>query len=284
MGKTILFKDFGKTGSDLLSKDFKTGENNVEVKTKTSNGVEFTPKAKIKGNSVDGSLVGKYNFSGGIKSEATVSTSGALETTLEACDAVMKGLNVKLECKTGEKSFLSQGNVSAQYQQDSFNAKVNYDYFKSKAGVNFATSVSSVTLGADVGLSTRTNSLTNYSAALQFAQPDFTLMAKLADPSATGQNMQYTGSYFHKVSPSMQVSTEITKSDADADVGLQFGCMYNLDSATTVKGKVDVKGEMTASYKQTISSLTSLTLAAKVDIFNLQGGAHKVGMALNLTP
>jgi len=82
----------------------------------------------------------------------------------------------------------------------------------------------------------------------------------------------------------MQVGAELEKSSAKSDVGLAFGCTYKLDGATTVKGKVDSDGILSASYKQVISKLTTMTLAAQIDTVNLSDNKHKFGMVLNLTP
>ena len=41
---------------------------------------------------------------------------------------------------------------------------------------------------------------------------------------------------------------------------------------------------MCTSYKQKISSLTTMTLAAQVDTVNLADNKHKFGLVLNITP
>jgi len=282
----LVYKDIGKTCSDLLSKDFDTGKNKLEVKTKTSNGVEFTPKATLSGNNMSGSLVAKYAFAGGISTEATVNTKGVLETNLKAVDAVMKGLTLEFDCATaepGKSALLSSGKATAEFKQDAFNCKASYDYFTSNAAASVAAGRGSVTFGGSVDYSAAKSAMTKYSAALQFDQPDFTLMTKLSESMSAG-GQEYTGSYYHKVSSSMQVGTELNKKH-DKDIALAFGCTYKLDKDTNVKGKVDADGKLAASYKQKISSLTTLTLAAAVDTLNLADSAnHKFGMSLTITP
>jgi len=286
MGKAIVFKDIGKTCADLLGKDFNTGKNTVEIKTKTSNGVEFTPKSTLSGNNFSGSLVAKYAFAGGISTESTVNTKGVLETNLEAVDAIAKGLTLNLDCATsepGKANLLSSGKATVEYKQEAFNCKASYDYFKANAAASFAASKGSVALGGSVDYSASKAAMTKYAVAAQFTQPDFTLMAKLSESMSDG-GQDYMGSYFHKVSSSMQVGTELNKKH-NKDVALAFGCAYKLDKDTTVKGKVDADGNLTASYKQKISSLTTLTLAAAVDTLNLADSAnHKFGLALSITP
>ena len=140
----------------------------------------------------------------------------------------------------------------------------------------------------------------------------------LCSATAVGKNPCYTGMYYHKVSSDMQVGAELTHTSGK-DVGLAFGCMYKLDKDTTVKGKVrhaarrlrchvhcrtascapsshasldtprgvgpqvDADGMLYSSYKQKLSPLATMTLAAQIDTVNLSENKHKFGMVLNVT-
>merc|ERR1712146_502293 len=99
-----------------------------------------------------------------------------------------------------------------------------------------------------------------------------------------GKGKSFSGAYYHKVSGDMQVGAELSKSSKKSEVDLAFGCAYKLDKDTTVKGKVDTDGQLFASFKQKLSPLTLLTLAAQIDTVNLSEGKHKFGMVMNLTP
>jgi len=108
-----------------------------------------------------------------------------------------------------------------------------------------------------------------YAAACQFVQPDFTVSSKLAE--AKGARTVSCG-YFHNVSKPL----------AKPEVDIEFGCAYKLDKDTTVKGKVESTGLLSCSYKQKISAVTTMTLAAQVDAVNLAASKHKFGLILNL--
>ena len=77
---------------------------------------------------------------------------------------------------------------------------------------------------------------------------------------------------------------ELCKAAKKSDVGLTFGCAYKLDKDTSIKAKVDSDGILSTSYKQKVSSITTLTLAAAVDTVNLNESKHKFGMMLSITP
>jgi voltage-dependent anion channel protein 2 len=281
MGKSATaFKDIGKACSDLLTKDYKVGKSTVEVKSKTSNGVTFTPSGTKTGDKFSGSLAAKYVFAGGIESEVTLLTSGIVEASVEG--SPMKDLTVTLDCARPEPSkpgLLSSAKVTADYKKESFTTKAVYDCYASALACTGSFAYDAFTLGCSADYSAA-KGLTKSGTACQFVQPDFSVIGKLA--SAVGKSPTYTGMYYHKVSSDMQVGAELVHATGK-DLGLAFGCQYKLDKDTTVKGKVDADGMLYSSYKQKISPLATMTLAAQIDTVNLSDNKHKFGMVLNVT-
>lgn len=285
MGLVKPFKDIGKKCSDLLSKDFKVSENKVEVKTKTANGVAFTPVATKTDDKFAGSLAAKYGFPFAT-AEATLKTSGVVETSIESTK-LAPGLTATLDVATpvpGKAGFLASGKATLDYKQELFSAKATYDWIKGDAACSLSTAAMGTTMGCDAAYSTSKSALTKYAVAAEYAQKDYTVAASLTEAVGKPNGSTYMGSYFHSVSSALQVGTEVKKA-GDKDVALAFGCMYKLDKATTVKGKVDADGIISTSYKQVISPISTLTIAAQIDTVNLsQSSKHKMGFALNLTP
>jgi len=282
MGKTATaFKDIGKACSDLLSKDYTVGKSTVEVKSKTSNGVTFTPSGTKSGEKFSGNLAAEYSFAGGILAEAKLLTTGVVESKLEG--SPMKDLKVTLECATAagkSKTMLSSGKCTLDYKKEAYTAKTVYDVYGSALSCAGSCVYDALTLGCSADYSIAKSALTKYGTACQFVQPDFSIIAKLA--GAVGKSPTYTGMYYHKVSSDMQVGAELTHATGK-DVGLAFGCMYKLDKDTTVKGKVDADGMLYSSYKQKLSPIATMTLAAQIDTVNLSENKHKFGMVLNVT-
>ena len=141
-----------------------------------------------------------------------------------------------------------------------------------------------VTVGACCGYNVPKSALTAYTGSIQYAQPEFTLCASLSEDCGKSDGQKYACTYYHKVSSDMQVGGELCKAAKKSDVGLTFGCAYKLDKDTSVKAKVDSDGILSTSYKQKVSSMTTLTLAAAVDTVNLNESKHKFGMMLSITP
>jgi len=282
MGKgATAFKDIGKACSDLLTKDYKVGKSTVEVKSKTSNGVTFTPSATKSGEKVSGSLAAKYIFGGGIESEVTLNTTGVVSATVEG--SPVKDITVTFDCERPEPSkpgLLSSAKCTVDCKKDAFTAKAAYEAYGGVLACAGSYAYDALTLGCSADYSTTKGALSKYGAACQFVQPDFSVILKLA--ASVGKSPTYTGMYYHKVSGDMQVGSELTHTSGK-DVGLAFGYQYKLDKDTTVKGKVDKDGQLYASYKQKLSAISTMTLAAQIDTINLSANKHKFGMVLNVT-
>ena len=138
-----------------------------------------------------------------------------------------------------------------------------------------------LTCGVDCAYATPKAALSKAVAACQYVQPDFVVGAKASHAKGA---TTLSCSYFHKVSGVMQVGVGLSKPLNKPDTDIEFGCAYKLDKDTTVKARVDSEGKLGTSYKQKISPLTTMTLAAQVDTVNLADNKHKFGLALNITP
>jgi voltage-dependent anion channel protein 2 len=281
-----VFKDIGKACNDLLTKDFKVGKTTVELKSKTASGVTFTPTATKSGDSVAGELKAAYGFLPWLEGECVMGTNGSMTAKIEAADALTKGLTITTECERAMSSkgpptaMLQAGNIILDYKQDVFTCKTSFDYYKKELLASCSTIYGALTCGADCAYSTKSSTLAKYALAGQFVQPDFVVSAKCAH--AKGAKTLSCG-YYHKVSSLMQVGVTLSKPLAKGEVDIDFGCAYKLDKDTTVKGKVDTKGALSCSYKQKISPLTTMTLAAQINVADTDD-KHKFGLALNITP
>jgi len=285
MGKSCtVYKDIGKACSDLLSKDYKVGKTIVEVKSKTPSGVTITPTATKSGDAVSATLAAKYNLLPWLVGEATFGTSGSVALNCEATDALTKGLMITAECEKaapGKPGLLQAANFIVDYKQDMFTCKTSFDYYKADLLASASMCYGNITSGLDCTYSTAKGALGKYALACEFVQPDFTVSAKCAD--SKGAKTLSCG-YYHKVSPLMQVGVNLSKPLSKPDTDIEFGCAYKLDKDTSVKSKVDSAGMLSLSYKQKVSALTSMTLAATIDAVNLSDNKHKFGLQLNITP
>ena len=171
------------------------------------------------------------------------------DLTLEAVDALTKGLVLKAECAKAaadKPALLASANLIAEYKSDASRARPATTATRTTCSLASSTAVSDITCGVDCSYCVTKGSLTKYAAAAQFVQPDFTAMTKY---EAKGGKGTLSCSYFHKVSGDMQVGVAVAKPLAKPDMNIEFGCAYKLDKDTSVKAKVDSEGVMCTSYK-----------------------------------
>lgn len=283
-------KDIGKAATDLLTKDFKTGKSTVELKTTTPNNVTFTPSATKQADKIDGQLKAQANLPLLEKAtlEVTLATAGTLAATIEAADAIAKNLTLTLDCETpapGKPGLLAVGKATAEYKNPALSAKASFDYYKGDASASASTAYKSLVFGASADYAVPKSAVTKYLVGAQYTAPDFTVAAKVSEAIGKPDGAVYACSYLHSISKRMQVGTELTKASKKSDVALAFGCAYKLDKDVSVKGKVDSEGILSASYKQKLSPISTLTLATAVDTVNLaESSKHKFGLVLNITP
>jgi voltage-dependent anion channel protein 2 len=282
MGKAVTtFKDLGKACSDLLSKEFDVGKTTVEVKSPTASGVTFTPKAEKKDDSsISGKLTAKYSFFPWMTGEGVFNTSGAIESTFEAKD-LYKGLVCSAKCERGKgaKGMLTKADMIAEYKSDMLSCKASYDLYKTDLLASASTAYGALTCGVDTAFSTSKMALSKYAASCEFVQPDFIVMSKWES-----KDKKLSCSYFHKVSPDMQLGIAVAKPLPKPDVTVELGTAYKLDKDTTVKVKVNSDGNLFASFQQKLNAITKMTLAAQVDCNNFADNKHKFGMGLVITP
>jgi Eukaryotic porin len=87
-------------------------------------------------------------------------------------------------------------------------------------------------------------------------------------------------SYSHHVRPGFSVAGQFLYDQPKESSVLTMGCAARLDNCTVVKGKVDSRGEVSASYIQEIRAKTKLILSTKFDVSTLDSA--KVGISLAL--
>lgn len=65
--------------------------------------------------------------------------------------------------------------------------------------------IKALTFGASADYSVAKSALSKYAAACQYVTPEFIVATKLSEAIGKPDGMVYTGSYYHKVTPKMQV-------------------------------------------------------------------------------
>ncbi len=141
--------------------------------------------------------------------------------------------------------------VSAEYQGALVGAEIKYNINPKESGL--------VDAGAVVGYKT-----SDFTATLQ--------------ASKKGKNVSF--SLHQIINPETALAVLVdAKTEGKLDA-LTIGGTYKLDKETSFAGKVNSKGEVTASYSQIIKPGVKLVASASVDTKNFAGEDHKFGLQL----
>ena len=315
LANDLLTKDFKQVGKTTVEIESKTASGVVSAvvlprrrssshpragglgltrvpRPRTPRAQTFTPKADKedkKGKTVvSGELKAAYMILPWLEGIGTFTTAGGMSSEFKATDLLVKGLLITAECEKAmadgdkpAKGFFAKANMILEYKTDLMTCKTSFDYIKKDLLASCSTVYGAFTCGADCSLSPA-GKLKKGAIAFQCVLPEYTVSGKYEmDPAKSDA---VSCSLYHKVSPLMQVGVAVKKPLSAAAFGVDFGCQYKLDKDTTVKSKVDADGKLSLAYKQKISSLTTMTLAAEINAVNLQASDHKFGLALNITP
>ncbi|KAJ9093713.1 hypothetical protein QFC21_006309 [Naganishia friedmannii] len=315
-----LWRELGKSVSDLLLKDYPVRGTSIEVKT-SSKPVTFRVAGNrdIKSTAIAGDLEGKYvDSKNGIAFTQIWTTANKLATKIECENQIAKGLMLdlttilnqptaqrgaifiatyklsSLHAQVTADSLKRSAVVIATYKQPSFHTQATVNLFK---GPTFTSNVvlgrDSALVGAEATYDASSCIISRYAGAIGYTTSDYAITIH-----ALGNLRTFSASYYHKASKYVEVGAKAvydTKSTT-GDVALEFGSKFTLkhDPANklktanaSVKLKINNAGLLSASYAQPFRPGVKATLGLTLDTQRLHSGssrtaAHKIGAALIL--
>jgi len=271
------FSDIGKQARDVFGKGYNFGVVKLDVKSKSSNGVEFNAagSSSTDGGKVSGSLETKYKIAEhGISLTEKWNTSNSLATTVDY-EKLVPGLKLTLDSTFEPNSGAKSGKFKTQYKHEKllFNADLN---LAASPVVNMSAAVGSgpYTLGYQTAFDTGKSALTKHNLALGYSSGDMVLHATATDSKVFG------GGVYLKNSSSLETGVTLSSSSAASSFGV--GCKYNLGPDASVRAKVDNASQVGLSYQQKLRDGVTLTMSANIDGTKLNEPGHKLGIALEM--
>jgi len=271
------FSDIGKQARDVFGKGYNFGVVKLDVKSKSSNGVEFNAagSSSTDGGKVSGSLETKYKIAEhGVSLTEKWNTSNSLATTVDY-EKLVPGLKLTLDSTFEPNSGAKSGKFKTQYKHEKllFNADLN---LAASPVVNMSAAVGSgpYTLGYQTAFDTGKSALTKHNLALGYSSGDMVLHATATDSKVFG------GGVYLKNSSSLETGVTLSSSAAASSFGV--GCKYNLGPDASVRAKVDNASQVGLSYQQKLRDGVTLTMSANIDGTKLNEPGHKLGLALEM--
>jgi len=273
------FGDLGKQSKDVFGKGYHFGLLKLDVKTKTSTGVEFNSggQSVTETGQVSGSLETKYKVKDlGLTITEKWNTDNSLNTTMEVQDKLLPGLKVALDSKFAPASGSKGGKVSAEYKHETATLCADMDLglsaINASAVVGHKGWLAGYNTTFDIGKST----LTKHNVGLGYSANDFVLHTSVANGTDFG------GSVYQKVSGNLETGVSLGWSSATSTTSFGIGAKYLLEDGASLRAKINNMSELGLGYQQKLRDGVTVTLSTLVNSGNFNAGGHKVGLALEM--
>jgi len=274
-----LYSKLGKSLSDLLKKKFEYSSK-VAVRNNVTSDVTVEATTSLNNNTYSGAVETNYknkNF-GEVKLEAN--TEGVLKGEAKATKLVD---HLTLTLSGTERP---SGKLLAEYQQEHFSVsgQVEHNTETTKLEATAVVGFDGFSVGGQARYDTATSDLEDYNAGAEYSQDDFT-----ATLVTTDRADKLVASYFHKIKNRTAGLKTVVGGRFEYDLTkqannrvLSVGAEHDIDKITTVRGKVDSNGSISAVVEHRLDNPSlKLQFAAQWSGKNKSTTPEKFGLGLN---
>jgi len=273
------FSDIGKQSRDVFGKGYHFGLVKLEVKSKTSTGIELTSggSSNLEGGAVTGNLETKYKCKeSGLTFTEKWNTDNVLNASVDLQDKLTPGLKLTLDGNFKPSSGNMAGKFKTEYKHDRlvFNADMN---LSASPLINMSASVGHGpwALGCNTAFDTGSAKVLKNNVAIGYATKEMVLHCTASDAKVFG------GGVYHKINPDLETGVTIS-TDLGSKNSFGVGCKYALGPDACVRAKVDCDSKIGLSYQQRLRPGINLTLSTCLDGTKLNQPGHKIGLALEM--
>jgi len=277
-----LYADLGKSSRDVFGKGFHFGLVKLDVKTRTSTGVEFSSvgQSNIDTGKVSGHLETKYKMSDrGLTYTQKWTTDNQLATTVELQDNLVKGLKVSCDGNFSPSTGVKNGKIKADLRHDIATVSADCDLNMSGPLLQGAVVIghNGWLAGYQMAFDTGKSKLSKNNLSVGYSTGDFVIHTNVNDGNLFG------GSLYQKVSPSLETGINFGWTASSNTTTFGIGAKYNLDKNGSVRAKINNSSQIGLGYQQKLREGITVTLSSLVDGKNFNQGGHKIGLALEMT-
>ncbi|XP_032937103.1 voltage-dependent anion-selective channel protein 3 isoform X2 [Catharus ustulatus] len=275
------YSDLGKSARDVFNKGYGFGMVKLEVKTKSSTGVEFTTvgSSNTDTGKASGSLETKYKVKDqGLTFIQKWNTDNTLGTEISVENQLVAGLKLAIDTtfvpNTGKKS----GKLKTSYKRDYIHVGCNVDIDLSGptlygwAVLGFEGWLA----GYQMAFDTAKYKTTQNNFALGYKAGDFQLHTNVNDGTEFG------GSIYQKVNDNIETSVNLAWTAGSNNTRFGIAAKYQMDEKTSIVAKVNNASLIGIGYAQTLRPGVKLTLSGLIDGKNFSAGGHKIGLGFEL--
>jgi len=275
------YSDLGKKAKDVFNKGYHFGLVKLDVKTKSTSGVEFSTggSSNQESGKVSGSLETKYKVKDyGLTFTEKWTTDNTLSSEVIVQDQFVPGLKLSTALNFAPQTGQKTGNIKAAYvnSQVALNADSDFTADGPRVTGSAVVGYQGWLAGYLAGYDVNNKKLTKSNFALGFTTGDFTLHSNVDD----GQ--EFGGSIYQKLNPQLETGISLNWSSGSSNTKFGIGAKYNLDNDASVRFKVNNQSQIGLGYEQRLRDGVTLTLSSLIDGKDFNQGGHKIGLALEL--
>jgi len=275
------YSDLGKQARDVFNKGYNFGVWKLDVKTKTSTGVEFSTSghSNQETGKVFGSLETKYKVPEyGLTFSEKWNTDNTLYTDVTHTDKFLKGLKLTFEGTFAPQSGNKTGKLKANYGHDlvQVNTDVNLDLAGPVINTSAVVGWEGWLAGYQTAFDTQKTKLVTNNFALGYTNKELAVTTSVKD----GQ--QFDGSIFHKVNSDLSAGVQLAWTSGSNATKFGIGAQYALDKNSTVRAKISNDSLIGLGFQTKLNQGVVLSLSTLVNGKDFNSGGHKVGIALEL--
>lgn len=279
----ILFKDIAKTANDTLKDDYDFNRK-LKIKTKTSNKVTFTTEGTMSSNkAILAKMSAGFSHSCGLNvSKLQVTTHGRLIGEANINNAFLQGLKLTVKAEDGSLrnpagvKYKPVGTIGAEYRLDSLSTTAEADFMNNSLKASAVFGYENFVFGGQGALSIEKSQLSDKNLALSYCGKDF-------HASVVSKNFQAVSVSFDHKPCSKAIVAAVLDHDVKAKThALTVGGRYTPDSETTFCSKVNSDGIASLACVQQVRPMVAMTFSANIDVKNIAGESHKLGLGLTL--
>uniref|UniRef100_A0A3B3R1K9 Non-selective voltage-gated ion channel VDAC2 n=2 Tax=Paramormyrops kingsleyae TaxID=1676925 RepID=A0A3B3R1K9_9TELE len=275
------YSDLGKSAKDIFSKGYGFGVVKLDVKTKSSSGVEFktSGSSNTDTSKVNGSLETKYKWSEyGLTFTEKWNTDNTLGTEITIEDQIAKGVKLTFDTTFSPNTGKKSGKVKTAYKREYVNLGCDVDFDFAGPAIHGAAVVGyeGWLAGYQMTFDTAKSKMTQNNFAVGYKTEDFQLHTNVNDGTEFG------GSICQKVSDKLETAVNLAWTAGSNSTRFGIAAKYQLDRSSSISAKVNNASLVGVGYSQTLRPGVKLNLSALIDGKSINAGGHKLGLGLEL--
>jgi len=275
------YGDLGKASRDVFGKGFHFGLVKLDVKTKTSTGVEFSTsgQSNIDTGKVGGNLETKYKCSEyGLTVTEKWTTDNQLATTIDLQDKVMKGLKLTFDSSFSPDTGAKTGKIKADLKHDVATISADCDINMAGPLINAAAVIGHKgwLAGYQMAFDSAKSKLTKNNLSVGYSTGDFVLHTNVNDGAVFGAAL------YQKVNSQMETGINLGWTASSNTTTFGIGGKYILDKDASIRAKINNSSQIGLGYQQKLRDGLTITLSTLVDGKNFNQGGHKIGLAIEM--